>query len=65
MAAIDTYFDILIEKEGSDLHLAEGQPPKIRIHGEILPIDETILTHEQLGGMMQEICPENKFKKYL
>ena len=42
---IDKYFQILIEKGGSDLHLSEGQPPKIRVHGEITTLEgEAVLT---------------------
>ena len=32
---IDELFSILVEKGGSDLHLLEGQPAKIRRHGEV------------------------------
>ncbi|MCX6958945.1 MAG: type IV pili twitching motility protein PilT, partial [Verrucomicrobia bacterium] len=38
MAYIDALFQALIENGASDLHLAEGQPAKIRRHGEIVPI---------------------------
>ena len=44
MAEIDSLFEILMAKSGSDLHLAEGQPPKIRLHGEILPVSKEILS---------------------
>ena len=62
---IDKYLDILIEKKGSDLHLAQGQRPKIRAHGEIVPIAEQILTQDELGEMMREICEPPRFEKYL
>jgi len=65
MAAIDRYFDIMMEKGGSDLHMMEGQPPKIRVHGEVTQIAPEILTHESLGNMMKEICEEKRFNKYL
>jgi twitching motility protein PilT len=65
MAVIDKYFDMMMEKGGSDLHLMEGQPPKIRVHGEVAPIATEILTHEYLGNMMKEICEEKRFNKYL
>jgi twitching motility protein PilT len=65
MAKIDRFFDILIEKGGSDLHLAQGQPPKIRCHGEISPISDEILTQDDLGSMMQEICETHRWENYL
>ena len=65
MPVIDAYFAKLIELGGSDLHLSEGQPPKIRVHGSIKPIAEEILTPEIIEPMMQEICEERAWKKYL
>ena len=38
MARIDEFFRYLIAHKGSDLHLSEGQPPKIRVHGAVTAI---------------------------
>ena len=40
---IDELFTTLVEKGGSDLHLLETQPPKIRRHGEVVPIRDAPL----------------------
>ena len=45
MAYIDKFFQVLLESGGSDLHLSQGQAPKIRRHGEILPIRDEALTN--------------------
>ena len=37
------FFEQLIRDGGSDLHLLEGQPPKIRRHGEIKPVRDVVL----------------------
>ncbi|MFT6794788.1 MAG: twitching motility protein PilT, partial [Rubritalea sp.] len=37
--SIDRLFKILIEQGGSDLHLTEGYPPKMRIHGGVSAIE--------------------------
>jgi len=63
MAYIKQFFDVLIESGASDLHLGEGQPPKIRRHGEIVPIREEALSHEEMSFMLQEICGERSWKK--
>ena len=44
MAYIDQFFEVLINAGASDLHLGEGQPPKIRRHGDVIPIREEPLT---------------------
>jgi twitching motility protein PilT len=64
MPIIDNYFQQLIELGGSDLHLSQGQPPKIRVHGSIKPIDGTILTDSFMEAMMREICEPRGWDRY-
>ena len=49
MAYIDQFFEVLINAGASDLHLGEGQPPKIRRHGEIVPIRNEALDARRDG----------------
>ena len=65
MPVIDQYFQHLIQAGASDLHLAEGQPPKIRAHGAIQPIAEGVLEHETLKSMLAEICDPKAFEDFL
>jgi twitching motility protein PilT len=65
MAVIDQLFHTLIEMGGSDLHLSEGQPPKVRVHGSIRAISDEILTSEVMVSMMSEICDEKSWQRYL
>ena len=62
---IDQYFRALVEMGGSDLHLSEGQPPKVRVHGDITPIAEEILTHEDMVELMQPICTPKLWEQYV
>jgi len=64
MAYIDQFFDVLVTAGASDLHLGEGQPPKIRRHGDIVPIREEALTHEEMAYMMSEICGPERWARY-
>ena len=64
MAYIDAFFQALVEYGASDLHLSEGQPPKIRRHGEIVPIREEPLTRDEMSYMLSEICTPQKWEKY-
>ena len=64
MAYIDDFFKVLVEYGASDLHLSEGQPPKIRRNGEIIPIREEALTHEEMSYMLSEICTPQRWEKY-
>jgi twitching motility protein PilT len=64
MAQIDALFQQLIEIKGSDLHLGEGQPPKVRVHGDIKPIREEVLTHEELAMLLSEIAGPARWAKF-
>jgi twitching motility protein PilT len=64
MALIDAFFQKLIELKGSDLHLGEGQPPKIRVHGDIKPIREEILTRDEMAHVLGEIAGPIRWKKF-
>jgi len=66
MARIDELFHYLIDNDGSDLHLSEGQPPKIRAHGTVSAIpDQPVLEGESFKKMLAEICDPNAFDNYL
>ncbi len=65
MAVIDQYFQHLVASGASDLHLSEGQPPKMRTHGAITPIAEGILEHDTLRHMLDEICDDKAFERFL
>ena len=61
---IDEFFQALVDNGGSDLHLSEGQPPKIRVHGDVTPIREEVLTHEEMIELMEPICPPKLWKEF-
>ncbi len=66
MARINKHFEYLIANKGSDLHLSEGQPPKIRVHGAVSAIpDEPVLEGESFREMLAEICDPKAFEMYL
>ncbi|MEI9896382.1 MAG: PilT/PilU family type 4a pilus ATPase [Chthoniobacter sp.] len=65
MPYIDQFFEVLVNAGASDLHLAEGQPPKIRRHGEVMPIRVEVLTNEEMSYMMSEIAGPERWARYL
>jgi twitching motility protein PilT len=66
MAQIDILFEKLINRGGSDLHLAEGLQPKCRVNGELEIIEESqVLTHESLSFLLKEIAGDGHWKKYV
>lgn len=64
MAEIHKLFDILIANNGSDLHLEQGQKPKIRVHGTLKPAVEEILTHEKMVTLLSQISEPGDWKHF-
>jgi len=64
MAKIDAFFKLMNEQGASDLHLTAGQPPALRVRGEIERIKFKILDSDDLRGMLYEIAPEQKIKSF-
>lgn len=64
MAKIDAFFKLMNEQKASDLHLVSGQPPALRINGEMERIKYHVLENDGLKGMLYEIAPEDKVKVF-
>jgi twitching motility protein PilT len=55
MAQIDSYFKQMKERGASDLHMVVGFPPLLRLRGELVPLDEPVLTAESNERILFEI----------
>ncbi len=64
MARIDALFNLMFEQKASDLHLSSGNPPILRINGELTRVDYPPLEDDQLKIMLYEIAPEYKIKTF-
>src|SRR5215475_1130507 len=60
MAYLDQFLQIVVREGASDLHIAEGEPPKIRVYGDIMPIRAEPISHDEATRMLSEVCgPRN------
>ncbi len=65
MAAIDRLFQLMQEANGSDLHIATGQVPRMRLHGSLDPIDDAPeLSKAQVEDLLREIVSEQQWQEY-
>jgi twitching motility protein PilT len=64
MAKIDAFFKLMHEQGASDLHLVAGQPPALRVRGDIERVKYKVLSNEDLRMMLYEITPEDKVKVF-
>ena len=64
MAKIDAFFNLMFEQKASDLHMSSGNPPMLRINGEMQRVDYPPLESDSLKPMLYEIAPEYKIKQF-
>ena len=64
MAKIDAFFKLMHEQGASDLHLVSGQPPALRIRGDMERIKYKVLENDELKAMLYEIAPDVKIKQF-
>ena len=64
MAKIDAFFNLMFEQNASDLHLSTGNPPILRIRGELQRVDYPPLENDALKAILYEIAPEYKIKRF-
>ncbi|TDB39727.1 MAG: PilT/PilU family type 4a pilus ATPase [Actinobacteria bacterium] len=62
---IDDLLRVMIDRGGSDLHIAVGSPPGIRQRGELLPLDGgKILTPRDTQAMILSLLSEEQRKRF-
>src|SRR5881409_2652799 len=64
MAKIDAFFNLMNETGASDLHLASGSQPILRVRGEMERVKFPPLENDDLKAMLYEIAPEYKVKVF-
>ncbi|WP_455197963.1 type IV pilus twitching motility protein PilT [Kaarinaea lacus] len=55
MSRVDAFLELLVKQNGSDLHLVSGNPPRIRLYGDIHPIKYRELTDNETRDLLYEI----------
>src|SRR5437763_4868794 len=61
MAALDQFLKVIVDQGGSDLHIGEAQPPKMRKHGDVAPIREQPLNRDETMSMLREVCGDRNW----
>jgi twitching motility protein PilT len=58
MMQIDKLLELVVDKGASDLHLAVGTPPVVRLHGKLRALNTPPLTPEDTLALMKSIASE-------
>jgi twitching motility protein PilT len=63
MAVIDEYLKEVLAKKGSDLHFLAGDPPRVRLYGDLQPLRSERLDKEFVQTTLLEIMPKPALKR--
>src|SRR5438477_11464930 len=55
---IDKLLQTVVNQKASDLHIASGQPPVLRLHGHLVKLETKSLEADDCVSLMKSICPE-------
>jgi twitching motility protein PilT len=61
---IDDLLEIMVEMGASDLHLATGHPPILRVVGQMAPLRMESVTAEDFVQLLSEIVPEASWAEF-
>lgn len=63
-AHVDDLLKLVVERGGSDLHLAVGVPPVLRIDGELMPTDYGRLTPQDTQRLAYDILTDEQIQRF-
>src|SRR5438128_5224479 len=61
---IDRLLETTVRRSASDLHLAVGKPPTLRMHGHLRELQTKVLEAEDTVSLMKSITPERIQQEY-
>src|SRR5271156_6002039 len=61
---IDKLLEVVFRRSASDLHLAVGKPPVLRLHGHLRDLQTKVLEPEDTVALMKSITPERIQQEY-
>ena len=64
MARIDAFLKLGLAQGCSDVHLAVGVPPMLRLHGDLMPIKFRDLGDGELDDYVEEILTESQVQRF-
>jgi twitching motility protein PilT len=64
VAQVDSLLIEVLEKRGSDLHFIAGDPPRIRLYGDLTPLKPEKLAAEAVKQALYEIMPKPALDRF-
>jgi twitching motility protein PilU len=64
MSAMKRLFQLMAEKKASDIFMSVGAPINIKINGNAVPVNQTVMTPEAVKTLLYEVLNERQIREY-
>ncbi|MFV8754064.1 type IV pilus twitching motility protein PilT [Nannocystaceae bacterium ST9] len=64
MPMLDRYFELMLDRGASDLHLSVGYPPMLRLKGDLVAHAEPALDEARMSALLDELLDERQREQY-
>ena len=64
MVTLEELLQILVQRNGSDLHITAGSPPKIRIDGRLVNTEHDVLSPEMSQKIVYSVLDSNQIARF-
>ncbi len=64
MVSLEELLQLLVQRGGSDLHIASGSPPRVRIDGKLVPTEFDTLTKEESQKLVYGVLSEDQIARF-
>ena len=64
MSAMKRLFQLMAEKKASDIFMSVGAPINIKINGNAVPVNQTVMTPEAVKTLLYEVLNERQIQEY-
>jgi twitching motility protein PilT len=64
LVTIEELLQIMVQRSGSDLHVTAGSPPRIRIHGQMIPTEHDMFTPDMTQKLIYSFLTSDQIARF-
>jgi twitching motility protein PilT len=64
MVSLEELLQLLVQRGGSDLHVAAGSAPRIRVDGKLLPTEFDVMSREETQKLVYGVLSEDQIARF-